>query len=140
ETVFQTANGTERIYMMPFDSHSVMWQLSFPIEENHATNLSAKGAKVLKEEACKRLKWHAPIPEILERTPLDKISGYPVYDRELLNAELLQNAESVTLIGDAAHPMSPFKGQGANQALLDALALARTITKTCKSSPQWKKD
>jgi hypothetical protein len=32
-TVFQTANGNERIYIMPYDSKSVMWQLSFPMSE-----------------------------------------------------------------------------------------------------------
>ena len=137
-TVFQTANGKERIYIMPYDSESVMWQLSFPMAEEEAKNLSAKGPKALKEEACRRTQWHAPIPQILEATLEAQISGYPVYDREVLKPEDFKNAENVTLIGDASHPMSPFKGQGANQALLDALALARAISKGCQTQSNWK--
>ena len=138
ETVFQTANGNERIYIMPFDSETVMWQLSFPMSEEDALTLSAKGTQALKEEACRRTQWHDPIPQIVAATLESQISGYPVYDREILNPEMLQKAGNVTLIGDAAHPMSPFKGQGANQALLDALALSRAIYKECKSTMTWK--
>jgi 2-polyprenyl-6-methoxyphenol hydroxylase-like FAD-dependent oxidoreductase len=137
-TVFQTANGNERIYIMPYDSQSVMWQLSFPMPEEDAKALSAQGAKALKEEACRRTQWHDPIPQILAATLESQVSGYPVYDRELLDKELLEKNAQITLIGDAAHPMSPFKGQGANQALLDALALARSITRECRPLSQWR--
>ena len=138
-TVFQTANGNERIYMMPYTADSVMWQLSFPMKEEEAKKLSSQGPQALKDEACRRTQWHDPIPQIIKATQVELISGYPVYDRELLQSEQLEKANSVTLIGDAAHPMSPFKGQGANQALLDALALARGIAQGCRPSSEWQK-
>lgn len=137
-TVFQTVNGSERIYVMPYDKDSVMWQLSFPMTEEEAKALSGKGALALKEESCRIGQWHSPVPQMLAATDPSLISGYPVYDRDLLRPESLDKVGAVTLIGDAAHPMSPFKGQGANQAILDALLLARIISTSCTPLSQWR--
>jgi len=141
KTVFQTVNGSERIYMMPYDEENVMWQLSFPIDESEALTLSSNGSEALQKEALSRLRsWHQPIESILQTTKPHLVTGYPVYDRKMLSPELLSNLGNFSLIGDAAHPMSPFKGQGANQALLDALALAREIQLACTDQEAWRKD
>ncbi len=70
ETIFQTVNGHERIYVMPYSQDAVMWQMSFPIAEEEARTLSHKGADALKQEAIRRAPWHNPIPQILSATPL----------------------------------------------------------------------
>ena len=93
----------------------------------------------LKQEGISRLwDWHTPIPEILAATDISQITGYPVYDREVLDPVLMKHFWNITLIWDAMHPMSPFKGQGANQAILDALELARDITAKCGLDSGWK--
>lgn len=126
--------------MMPYSRDAVMWQMSFPMPEDEARALSHQGPDALKQEAIRRAPWHDPIPQILSATPLLKITGYPVYDREMLSVEHFKNAGNATLIGDAAHPMSPFKGQGANRALLDALVLAREIYVQCRPGSDWRKE
>ena len=129
--IFETVDGVTRLYAMPFTTSSTMWQLSFPCSEETA-RMYTKDAASLKKEITRRCaKWHDPIPKMLMKTPLDCMSGYPVYDRELLEPGILRPENEVhrrvTLIGDAAHPMTPFKAQGANQAMSDAVLLAESL-------------
>jgi salicylate hydroxylase len=50
-----------------------------------------------------------------------EITTHPIYDK----APIERWADGrVVLLGDAAHPMAPMNGQGANQAIQDAIALA----------------
>ena len=69
-------------------------------------------------------KWHAPIPALLEAADPASILRNDIYDRPPLR---WWGRGRATLLGDAAHPMTPYLGQGGCQAIEDALALARAL-------------
>jgi 2-polyprenyl-6-methoxyphenol hydroxylase-like FAD-dependent oxidoreductase len=68
--------------------------------------------------------WHAPIRQLIEAAREDEILRNDIYDRPPLPA---WGRGRITLVGDAAHPMVPFLGQGGCQALEDAVALGVAV-------------
>ncbi len=69
--------------------------------------------------------WSLVWNELFEGAALPLIRR-PIYCAPLNQTwEALPNA---TLLGDAAHVMPPFAGEGANMAMLDALELSECLT------------
>jgi len=66
--------------------------------------------------------WDARIGSLLKQ--VDKTFRWALYDREPLPT---WTKGRLTLLGDAAHPMLPHLGQGANQSIEDGMALATIL-------------
>lgn len=67
---------------------------------------------------------HAPIPELIAATDEADLLRNDLHDREPLSE---WGEGRVTLLGDAAHPMTPNLGQGACSAIEDASVLAAAL-------------
>jgi 2-polyprenyl-6-methoxyphenol hydroxylase-like FAD-dependent oxidoreductase len=70
--------------------------------------------------------WHKPIEAMIEATEPPAILRNDIYDRKPVKR---WGEGRVTLLGDAAHPMTPNLGQGACQAIEDAVVLARCLAR-----------
>ena len=73
--------------------------------------------------------WDPRIGEVLQQ--VDKTFRWALYDREPLAT---WSTGRLTLLGDAAHPMLPHLGQGANQAIEDGMALATILAQVDASA------
>ncbi|MFF2077685.1 FAD-dependent monooxygenase [Kitasatospora sp. NPDC058162] len=70
--------------------------------------------------------WCAPVPQLFALAAPDRLLRNDV--RELADPLPAYHHGRVALLGDAAHAMCPFLGQGACQAIEDALVLAAPLT------------
>ena len=79
--------------------------------------------------------WHAPIPDLVAATPAESVLRNDIYDRP---AARTWTRGRITLLGDAAHPMTPNLGQGGCQALEDAVVLARALKASSNVADAWR--
>jgi salicylate hydroxylase len=78
-----------------------------------------------KEEVIERYKgWHESLANLFSVS--EKHYKWGLHDRDPLKQWTKGN---VTLLGDAAHPMLPYLGQGAGQAMEDGVVLAAALAK-----------
>ena len=83
-------------------------------------------AKLPKNELLRRVidgtqGWHQLIQTIVAATDVDTLLVRGYYDKQPVSRV---HDGNVWLLGDAAHPMCPFQGQGANMAMVDGLKIA----------------
>ena len=91
-----------------------------PTDEEMKESWSAPGdAEVLRREFRG---WDPRIRAVLDA--VDQTFRWALYDREPLPT---WTKGRLTLLGDAAHPMLPHLGQGANQSIEDGMALATRL-------------
>lgn len=134
----QWLDGSTRVFTMPFDDKHTMWQLSFPLDEMKAREYGSSSCDILQNLALHMCNgWDPHLVALLESTLPGLIYGHPTYDRNPLSPVEISDTgyPGVTILGDAAHPMSPFKGQGANQALLDAMSICQNLLSSELMSP-----
>lgn len=67
---------------------------------------------------------------LIDATPLDQLFKWALHARDPLDSWI---AGSVTLLGDAAHGMLPFMGQGAATSMEDGMVLARCLAQFPKA-------
>jgi 2-polyprenyl-6-methoxyphenol hydroxylase-like FAD-dependent oxidoreductase len=92
------------------------------------TRNAPPGTRQAKAEAVALCRdWAAPVPEIVAGTSEDAILQNDIVDRPPLR---WWGRGSVTLLGDAGHASTPNLGQGACQALEDAVLLAYCLSGT----------
>ncbi|WP_158852760.1 FAD-dependent monooxygenase [Saccharothrix deserti] len=70
--------------------------------------------------------WHDPIPQLIDATPPEAVIHIDIHDLDRLPTYVKGR---VALLGDAAHAMSPDRGQGAGQSIEDAVVLAAGLTR-----------
>src|SRR5262249_34580870 len=74
--------------------------------------------------------WAHPVPSLVANTDFARVHLWRPIDTDLIPRF---HRENLVLVGDSAHPVSPFTSQGVASAIADAVVLAKEIDGTRSS-------
>ncbi|KAG0652535.1 Monooxygenase asqM [Hyphodiscus hymeniophilus] len=115
-SVQQTGDGSMRV--ADWGVRDQQW-----VKDNHIEVLGALGVK--KMLATEYKSWDPQLQKLFSVADDDSIVTRSLF--MIPKGSRWVNKPGVTLIGDAAHVMVPFAGEGANMAMADAMELAQCI-------------
>ncbi|MBD2452320.1 FAD-dependent monooxygenase [Nostoc sp. FACHB-152] len=121
EVVLMTSPHGKVIMLIDVGEGYVFWSAgSLSPEGNLSPNATEAKSRVLEIFAD----WGEPVQAIIQATDAENIVERPICDRPPLTR---WSQGKVTLLGDAAHPVVPSLGQGANMAFEDARELVEYL-------------
>jgi salicylate hydroxylase len=100
----------------------MVWSLFFPAQRYERIEDPAER----KRDLLQRIEhgWADFLSELIEVSEPERIAQVGIWDRDPVPH---WTAGRVALLGDAAHPMTPFLGQGCNNAVIDGFVLADAL-------------
>lgn len=127
---FHAPSGGIAFGTLAVDTEHVIWYLQFdsmrfPPPADLGSNSGEARKRVVRQLVGD---WADPIPHLLGITDFSRTHLWRPVDTDLVPQFYQHN---LVLIGDAAHPLSPFTSQGVSSAISDAVALAEAL----KSGP-----
>lgn len=111
-----------RVGVVPLAGDQVYWFACV----NAPAGDSRMRAQTSRDLADRFAPYHAPIPDLLARTPDDRLLWNDIIDLKPLKRYAFGRT---LLLGDAAHATTPNMGQGACQAIEDAVVLADELAR-----------
>ena len=122
---FHAVSGGIALGTLAVDAEHVIWYIQFdsarfpqpPDDEDFAEARKAFVTSLVGD-------WADPIPHLLSITDFSRTHLWRPLDTDLVPSFYRGN---LVLVGDAAHPLSPFTSQGVSSAVSDAVALAENL-------------
>ncbi|HEY2499208.1 MAG TPA: aminotransferase class I/II-fold pyridoxal phosphate-dependent enzyme [Candidatus Angelobacter sp.] len=123
---FFAAGGGIALGALVVDAEQVVWYVQFDSKRFPSPPESGEDAAQARYAFLKNLvgDWTDPIPHLLSITDFSRTHFWRPLDTDLIPNFYRRN---LVLVGDAAHPLSPFTSQGVTSAMADAVALAEKL-------------